>query len=118
MVINKLKLGILDSYLTVWIVLAMLCGISLGYLIPNIDHITQHFNVGTTNIPIAIVNISMLSITKSVLIYLGIPFVVGIITRYVSISLSCHFNIRHQFNSCVCCRRWTISRSARINQVS
>ncbi len=48
------KLSVLDRYLTAWIVLAMLCGISLGYIIPNIDHITQLFNIGTINIPIAI----------------------------------------------------------------
>ena len=51
---NKIKLGLLDRYLTVWILLAMVIGISIGYFIPNIKNFVEHFEVGTTNIPIAI----------------------------------------------------------------
>ncbi|MGJ1286007.1 ACR3 family arsenite efflux transporter [Sphingobacterium spiritivorum] len=48
------KLKFLDRYLTLWIFLAMLIGISLGYLFPGISKITNTLSVGTTNIPLAI----------------------------------------------------------------
>lgn len=47
-------LNILDRYLTIWILSAMICGVSSGYFFPSIIHITHRFDVGTTNIPIAI----------------------------------------------------------------
>jgi ACR3 family arsenite transporter len=48
------KLSFLDSYLTLWIFLAMLLGVALGYFLPGISGIIDSFSVGTTNIPIAI----------------------------------------------------------------
>ncbi|MCS4302449.1 ACR3 family arsenite efflux transporter [Chryseobacterium sp. BIGb0232] len=48
------KLKFLDRYLTLWIFLAMLLGIGLGYFFPNISNVTNSFSVGTTNIPLAI----------------------------------------------------------------
>ena len=48
------KLKFLDRYLTLWIFLAMLVGIGLGYFFPNISTITNSLSVGTTNIPLAI----------------------------------------------------------------
>ena len=51
---EKSKLGFLDRYLTLWIFLAMILGVALGNFIPGIEGFLNNFNIGTTNIPIAI----------------------------------------------------------------
>ncbi len=48
------KLSFLDSYLTLWIFIAMALGVALGYFIPNIPDTINSYSSGTTNIPIAI----------------------------------------------------------------
>ncbi|GBE15502.1 sodium Bile acid symporter family protein [bacterium BMS3Abin14] len=50
----KGQLSFLDRYLTLWIFLAMGVGVLTGYIAPGVKQLIYSFQVGTTNIPLAI----------------------------------------------------------------
>ena len=51
---NKKQLSFLDRYLTLWIFIAMLLGVGIGYFSNVAETQFQSMSVGTTNIPLAI----------------------------------------------------------------
>lgn len=52
--VERKKLGFLDRYLTLWIFIAMVLGVAIGYFSPNAESFINSFSSGTTNIPLAV----------------------------------------------------------------
>jgi ACR3 family arsenite transporter len=51
---TKIQLPWLTRFLTLWIVLAMLLGVGLGFFVPQVSTVISSLSIGTTSIPIAI----------------------------------------------------------------
>src|SRR5450756_2408618 len=50
----KARLSFLNEFLTFWIFLAMIIGVTIGYFFPGVPDALNQLSVGTTSIPIAI----------------------------------------------------------------
>ncbi|MEM1958200.1 MAG: ACR3 family arsenite efflux transporter [Archaeoglobaceae archaeon] len=51
---EKRELSLIEKYLTIWIFLAIIFGVALGYVYPEISIILSAMSIDTTSIPIAI----------------------------------------------------------------
>jgi ACR3 family arsenite transporter len=51
---HRWRLSFLDRYLTLWIIMAMVIGVGIGYLVPGVADALDTFRIDTVSLPIAI----------------------------------------------------------------
>ncbi|GGF50963.1 ACR3 family arsenite efflux transporter [Echinicola rosea] len=89
---TKKKLRFLDSYLTLWIFLAMGLGVALGNFVPTSADYINSFSSGSTNIPIAIGLILMMYPPLAKVNYAHLPKVFKNV-KLLSVSLALNWVI-------------------------
>lgn len=86
------RLPLLSRFLTLWIFLAMMLGIGLGYTFPEISNIINSLSIGTTSIPIAIGLIWMMYPPLAKVRYEEMKKIIGFTGSRTMISLSLVLN--------------------------
>lgn len=82
------NLGVLDRYLTIWIALAMLLGISLGRYVPGVIEVLTVFTWHGTSLPIAFGLFSMIFPIMAEIDYGGIPRVTRTTRTEIAVTLA------------------------------
>ncbi len=86
------RLSFLDRFLTLWIFLAMAVGVGAGYAYVFITVLPPWLGLKG-----AVVTITIGQIAKSVFVYLGVPFLAGMITRFSLIRIKSPEWYRREF---------------------